>query len=448
MRKISLKLKITLWYVGILLLISFFTLYGMTLINRSVLVNEVENRVITSVNTITQQLMIPNNSFRRIEEYSLYDNGVQMAVYNKDAVIAGRIPYGITDAYPLYHDYLRLVQFKNKEYYIYDKVIKISTDPYWVRGVICLTDELGVLNLVSQYSFVLILIFIFLAGLGGYIIIFRALKPVNTIRMTAEEISESSDLSRRIDIGYGDDEICTLANTFDTMLSKLEYSFNKEKQFTSDVSHELRTPISVILTECEYGEECINDVSELKDTLKSIKKQCNKMSKLVSELLIISRMDNNRIKLNFENTDISELLTFICEEQTEIQTKNIKLVTKLEHNLFCDVDRSLITRLFINLISNAYQYSLEGSEIEVQLYKKGSTLIFSVKDNGIGISEENLPKIWDRFYQVDSARLNESSNSGLGLSMVKWISERHNGVLKVESELGVGSTFIFELPIK
>ena len=109
------------------------------------------------------------------------------------------------------------------------------------------------------------------------------------------------------------------------MLDKLELSFNKEKQFTSDASHELRTPISVILSECEYGEECVDTVDELKEVIGSIKSQTLKMSNLVSELLMISRMDNNKLKLNFEDTDLSELLTFVCDEQKEIQNKNIIL---------------------------------------------------------------------------------------------------------------------------
>ena len=259
-------------------------------------------------------------------------------------------------------------------------------------------------------------------------------------------VSESSDLSRRIEIGEGGDEIHALAKTFDEMLEKIEKSFNKEKQFTSDASHELRTPISVILSECEYGIECVEDVEELKETLSSVKLQATKMSKLVSELLMISRMDSNRLKLNFEDTDISELLNFVCEEQEEIQIKDIKLIQNIEQNIFANVDRLLLTRLFVNLISNAYQYSNDGSNIIVTLKEIDNKIEFSVKDEGIGISEENIPKIWDRFYQVDSSRTEErNGSSGLGLPMVKWISDCHNGKLEVISEIDKGSTFIFRI---
>ena len=301
-------------------------------------------------------------------------------------------------------------------------------------------------SLSKDRDFLFILMFVILAGVGGYFIILKAFVPVNKIRETAKEISESSDLSQRINIGPGGDEIHILANTFDDMLNKLEYSFNKEKQFTSDASHELRTPISVIMSECEYGLECVNDMGEMKDTLNSIHTQANKMSKLVSELLMISRMDNNRLKTNFETTDLSELLTFICEEQIEIQTKDIKLKYKIEQGILANVDTLLMTRLFINLISNAYQYSPENTTITVSLKTEGENVVFSVKDEGIGISEEHLSKIWDRFYQVDSSRTGDrNGSSGLGLSMVKWIADRHNGELTVNSEVGKGSEFIFKI---
>lgn len=451
MIKVSLKLKITLWYVGILVLISFLILYAMTALSRTILTREVEERVVTSVVDLCHRISLPESRkvgmHEAIPEYYLYNNGVQLALYDdKENLLLGRVPYGLIQDYAFEDNVLRFEHYDNKDYYIYDKVVLFNDDTFWVRGVICLTDELNVLNLTTQYSFLFILMFVILAGVGGYFIILKAFVPVNKIRKTAKEISESSDLSQRINIGPGGDEIHILANTFDDMLNKLEYSFNKEKQFTSDASHELRTPISVIMSECEYGLECVNDIGEMKDTLNSIHTQANKMSKLVSELLMISRMDNNRLKTNFETTDLSELLTFICEEQIEIQTKNIALKYEINPNIMANVDTLLITRLFINLISNAYQYSPENTTITVSLKTEGENVVFSVKDEGIGIAEEHLSKIWDRFYQVDSSRAGDrNGSSGLGLSMVKWIADRHNGELKVNSEVGKGSEFIFKI---
>ena len=195
-------------------------------------------------------------------------------------------------------------------------------------------------------------------------------------------------------------------------------------------------------------EECAKTADEYKESATSIKRQAKRMSKLISELLTISRMDNNKIKTNFEDVDISELLTFVCDEQEEIHDKKITLVRNISQGIKAKADRFLLTRAFVNLISNAYQYIGDGDKIEVSLTSQNDKILFSVKDNGIGISEDNLPKIWDRFYQADTARtFNENGSMGLGLPMVKWIAEAHGGKVSVKSEINEGSLFTFELPL-
>ena len=452
MNNMSLKLKITLWYILILIVVSFFILYAMTGLSQSILVRDIESTIVTSVNDLghkVKEYPVPKMPNSKIPEHVLYSRGIQMAVYDNDFnLIFGRVPFGLMGNVMFEDDLLRIGKFNNKDYYFYDRQVQIDTETsYWVRGVACLSDETQSIQLAVKYNLLLIFIFIVLAGIGGYLILYQAFKPVTKIQSTAKEIAESKDFSRRIGLEHGEDELHSLATTFDGMLDKIEASFNKEKQFTSDASHELRTPISVILSECEYAEECVDNVDDFKEVVTSIKTQAVKMSKLVSELLMISRMDNNRLKLNFEDTDISELLTFVCEEQVEIQTKKISLIQNIEPNIICKVDRLLITRLFINLISNAYQYSDENTKILVSLMRENNKVIFSVEDEGIGIAEEDIEKIWNRFYQVNPSRTSEdgSGSSGLGLSMVKWISDSHQGELNVTSTIGKGSTFSFIL---
>jgi len=447
MNKLSLKVKVTIWYTTILIVLSFFILYAMTGISQSILVRDLEEKMVVSVNDFVKQVKMNDLKGTVIPEHLLYSEGVQLAIYDEaGSLVYGRHPFGLDETIEFKDNTLGTYKYNNLEYYFYDKLVKRNSGNVFVRGAVCLSNETQAIQSAVQYNLLSIIIFIFLAGFGGYLIISRSFVPVNKIRLTAKEISESSDLSRRIEIGEGGDEIHALAKTFDEMLEKIETSFNKEKQFTSDASHELRTPISVILSECEYGIECVDNIEEMKETLCSVKSQATKMSKLVSELLMISRMDSNRLKLNFEETDISELLTFVCEEQEEIQTKDIKLIKNIEDGICVSVDRLLLTRLFVNLISNAYQYSNEGTNITVSLRVIDNKIQFSVKDEGIGISEENIPKIWDRFYQVDSSRTEDGNgSSGLGLPMVKWISDCHNGKLEVISELNKGSTFIFSI---
>lgn len=482
MNKIPLKLKVTLWYVGVLVILSFFILYAMTMVSQSFIVNGVEESLVNEVNSFsrilksandplfeddleksenvldtktnatpeleTLDLKVPEKEFKKIPEHSLYSQGIQMAVYDADYnLVFGQLPFGILDEFTFSDKEIRSERYNDKTYVAYDRYIVISeSESYWVKGLACLSDETLSVQTMVQCNIALILAFILVTGVGGYIILSSAFVPMNKVIKTAKGISESNDLSQRINFKGGKDEISTLANAFDGMLDKIEGSFEKEKQFTSDASHELRTPISVILSECEYGEDCAESVEELKEVVGSIKSQATKMSKLISELLMISRMDSNRLKLNFEEVDLSELLEFVCEEQVDIQTKKIELVQDIDNGIVGNVDRLLITRLFINLISNAYQYSNEGTKITVSLKAEKDIIVFAVQDEGIGIAQENISKIWDRFYQVDPSRTDDQdSSSGLGLPMVKWIAECHNAEIFVNSELGKGTTFTLVL---
>lgn len=446
--QLGLKLKLTLWFMLIMAIISSCLVGVVIGISENVIVNEQEKELVSSVLNFKQNVEMLEISNKEIPPDLLYNKGVQMVVLDEYMnIVVGNRPFGVEDNYDFADDTLQIQKYNGKEYYIYDKLFKIDSvmqKEYWVRGMVCLSDELAINKLIAEFYIIFIIIFVLVAGAGCYYIVGRSLSMVNKIRKTAKKISESADLTQRIDVDEEGDELHKLAETFNGMIERLDESFQKEKQFTSDASHELRTPISVILTECEYGEDCVDNIDDFKECIGSIKNQANKMSKLVSELLMISRMDNDRLKLNFEETDISELLEFVCEEQVEIHNDKVVLTQNIDKEIIGKVDRSLITRLFVNLISNAYQYIGTGNSIIVSLNKENDKIKFSVKDDGVGISEENISKIWDRFYQVDSSRTADGNgSSGLGLSMVKWIAETHNGKLEVKSELGQGSEFIF-----
>ena len=239
-----------------------------------------------------------------------------------------------------------------------------------------------------------------------------------------------------------------MAHTFDKMMDKLEDSFETEKQFTSDVSHELRTPVTVILSQCEYALQEDTPAQEIKDCIRSIAAQARKMSSLISQLLTLARADKGIQKLHYELLNLSELAEIITEEQKGIASKKgITLETCIQPDILFRGDETMLMRLFINLISNSITYGKENGLTRISLSSDGNLITGSVSDNGIGIEKDKLDKIWKRFYQVNPARSSgEREGAGLGLPMVKWITEAHGGTVCAESTPGSGTVFTFTFP--
>lgn len=495
MKKLSLKLRVTLWYTLTMIILSALALAAMSTVGRDMLRREIVSRLINDVNEVSRQISMPggqkpqgnpppssqpqggqtqgeqppqgipseNNGSNdtasdntddffqnRLNRHlgERYRQGMSLAVFDLDGeLLYGELPFENSSVPAFDDNQFHTATADGVEYCIFDRKTKTFDGNYvWLRGVSSVDAEGYMISSVLKTNALLAIILIIIAAVGGYLILKRAFVPVNKISRTAQEISESNDLSQRINIGGGNDEICQLANTFDKMLDKIEQSFESEKQFTSDASHELRTPVAVILSECEFMEQCAESVDDYRESANSVKRQAEKMSKLISELLAISRMDKKTQKLNFEDVDLSELVSFVCDEQAEIHSDDIELVRNIAPSVYAKADRFLIARLFINLISNAYKYSRQGKKITVSLVCENNNIEFSVKDEGIGIDDDNLKKIWDRFYQVNPARSNADGSMGLGLAMVKQIAQCHNGKVWAESKPGVGSTFFFTMP--
>ena len=189
----------------------------------------------------------------------------------------------------------------------------------------------------------------------------------------------------------------------------------------------------------------------MEESLEVILKQSRKMSALISQLLLLARADQgNHNTFQFECINMSELTEIVVEELSlMVQENSIEITTNIEEDLFIKADQTLMMRLLMNLLTNAIAYSKASGTVHMQLFRDETNIIGTVSDNGIGISEQHITKIWDRFYRVDAARTSSNiGNTGLGLSMVKWIVELHGGEITVESKFGEGSTFTFKLPIE
>ena len=462
MSKTSVKFKIVLLFTVFTVIIVTASSGILLFLQRQTVNRVVENRMNASMEVMKEKTKsrmddmlskgyISGEKNEAPQKFRYYEKGVHYLLYNdRSKVISPELPFDIDLPNTFDEGNFRYEFFGKDKYYISDGKITLSDgSEYWLKGVFPATNEEYAFDVSRKYDAILAIILILLASAGGYIMLCRLLNPINKIVDTAEKISNSTDLSKRINIGKRNDDIGYLANTFDGMLERIENLVDKEKQFTSDVSHELRTPITVMLSECEFMKECEKSSADFDDSLNMVERQAKKMANLVTELLTLSRMDKNKITAQFENTDISELLNFVCDEQEKIQSKKIKLTRDIDKNICVNIDRALISRLFVNLITNAYKYNKEQGSITVSLKSESDEVIFSVADTGIGISKEDLPKIWERFYQVDRARsYSENGGSGLGLAMVKWIANALGGEISAESTLGKGSIFTFKLKRK
>ena len=302
------------------------------------------------------------------------------------------------------------------------------------------------LELLRNYSIIGICCLIVLGGVSIYFLSRKMLKPVDRVSSLAARIS-STNLKERINHQGPDDEIKRLADTFDGMLERLETAFQSQKQFVQDASHELRTPIAIAQTNIEVLEmddkATIKDYERLKDILKM---NLERMSTLSEKLLLLSEAEQG--KTSRAAVDIAPLLAeTISELETKAQEKNIRLTTDhVDKNIPVSGDALRLKQVFMNLIDNAIKYNKPGGEVSISARVDDTKVVIEVKDNGIGISQADRQRVFERFYRVDKSRSRAQGGSGLGLAIVKKIVEEHGGAVSVESSLGEGSTFRVTLP--
>ena len=321
-----------------------------------------------------------------------------------------------------------------------------GTDDIWIVGLLPEDSMANVTTSVVRLTCAGLAVIVFLAALGSCVIIGRSLRPLRRITESAREITDGSDLSRRIQLSPGRDEVHELADTFNDMMGRLERSFDAERQFTSDASHELRTPVTVILAECEMAEKMPEDTEAVQESVTEIHKQARKMSELIGKLLAYTRLEQGTRRIDREELDLSGLVEDVCEEQRTVAARNIRIECETSPDVLVNGDVALLISLVQNLVTNAVKYGKDGGHVWVKVYSEGSKACVSVRDDGIGIGEEDLACIWNRFYQADRSRSDESRGIGLGLSLAQQIARLHGGRITASSRPGEGSEFIFSMP--
>jgi len=289
------------------------------------------------------------------------------------------------------------------------------------------------------------------ASVAGYWMSGRALRPVHRIASAAQRIT-SANLSERLPYSGAKDELDRLSEVLNDMLAGLESSFRRIIQFTADASHELRTPLAIIRTTAELIRSRSRTPEEHDRAWASVLAQTERTTQLVDDLLTLTRADSGADALTFQPIDVAALASAAVSDMRVLAScKGVQLRFSATTHGVLLADEEALRRVFIILLDNAVKATAPGGFVDVSLALEEDderrNVAITVKDTGRGIAQEDLPRIFDRFYRASKDRSRETGGAGLGLAIAQWIVSRHRGVIQVESRIGQGAAFRVILPL-
>lgn len=450
MKCLGLRARLTIWH-AILLMIFLnigFTVAYQTV--RGVLVQQTHQSLEQSALAMAQKIQLnPDRSvpfYIRDENGQFKNNSIYILYDAQERYVDGN-RLGWPDKLAPQYDKIRGVVNAGESWMVYDKAlydgaVHVGT----LRTLFEVTSIKHSLSRMEYYWRLSLIPCLLLSILGGLWIAGRSLKPLKELTDAAQEIG-AGDFSKRIKLSATKDEIGALSLAFNHMADNIQQSFEREKQFSSDASHELRTPLTVITAAAE--DALLSGKPEVgEEALQVILDKGRQMQQMLIQLLILARDYEHAGNMELAAVDLTSAISDICDEAREwAQEKQISIETELEQSIMIKGDMLLLTRLFINLLTNAIQYGVEKGHIFIKArcdYELKLAFI-SVEDDGIGIAAEDLPHIFKRFYRADKAR--SGSSSGLGLALADLTVKLHYGKITVSSIQGQGACFNIELPL-
>ena len=428
--KIPVSIRVTVWFSSVIVILFLIILSSLILIEDKVVNDLSQKELVEAVEEI----------YEDPEKFENFNDGIYYIKYNEqNEIIAGKFPKDFDIALAFSIEDINIYQVENKKFLYYDTRLEDEDD--WIRGIYPLGKVQKEIETLWNIAIALSVLFLIFVVIVGYRIIKNAFKPVKQISNTALEIKRSKDFSNRIELeDSNDDEIHKMASTFNEMLDTVEEVFIHEKQFSSDVSHELRTPITVILAQSDYALQYSDTLEETKESLEVINRHAKRMTNLINQIMELSKLERQK-EIEKEKINLSNIVLQLLEDYKPLlESKNLNLVYNVEKDLRIQGNKIMLERVFLNILMNAVKFT--KTNIEVSLTREDKTAVLKIRDDGIGISEENKKFIWERFFQVnDSRNKEENKGSGLGLSMVKKIVDLHSATIDLESELEQGTCF-------
>ena len=428
--RIPVSIRVTVWFSSVIVILFLIILSSLILIEDKVVNDLSQKELVEAVEEI----------YEDPEKFENFNDGIYYIKYNEqNEIIAGKFPKDFDIALAFSIEDINIYQVENKKFLYYDTRLQDEDD--WIRGIYPLGKVQKEIETLWNIAIALSVLFLIFVVIVGYRIIKNAFKPVKQISNTALEIKRSKDFSNRIELeDSNDDEIHKMASTFNEMLDTVEEVFIHEKQFSSDVSHELRTPITVILAQSDYALQYSDTLEETKESLEVINRHAKRMTNLINQIMELSKLERQK-EIEKEKINLSNIVLQLLEDYKPLlESKNLNLVYNVEKDLRIQGNKIMLERVFLNILMNAVKFT--KTNIEISLTREDKTAVLKIRDNGIGISEENKKFIWERFFQVnDSRNKEENKGSGLGLSMVKKIVDLHSATIDFESELEQGTCF-------
>ncbi len=318
-------------------------------------------------------------------------------------------------------------------------IIEIAT----TKDILTTTLE----NILYILGFILPIILI-LSVIGGNFLIYKSFLPIENILSQLKKIN-ANDLSARLNSSKNEDEINQLVNEVNSLLKRLEASFEKISQFSSDASHELKTPLTIIRGEIEIALRKERSIDEYKDALNSSLNEIIIIEQTINDLLFLAKNEKDLIIEKQENFYFDEIVDESINETknfAKLHQIDIKLIVEdtIEFNGYSNLLKIAIK----NILKNAIQFSYKNSQVIVKNYKKDGFFNISVQDFGIGIEKNEQIKIFEKFYRTDKSRNKNSGGTGLGMSILKKIVDIHGGIINIESKEDFGTTITISFPIK
>lgn len=441
-KRLSIKMRLTLWYAALIVLMCIFALYVFSALSHRARLDHAERTLRSSTVIILDEMETEHGVIEIDADIDDVPN-VYAALFDMD----GGLVYGRRRVeLPFEDGVMREVESDNHSWMIFDTLVNVPGHaPLWLRLHMSADLLTNVGYAIGQQGMWVLLLLGLLALLGGYVLSRRAFSPVRDMTRTAASIvdghalADSRGLSR---YESGGDELHALASTLEDMLKRLEVSFDRERQFTSDAAHELRTPLNALRVQGEYALSC-SDADEKNEAVARMLDKTEEMRQLIDQLLIIARSDAGQMPLADE-IPLHKLLNEIAQDMVPVaHERGMRIHTALE-TVSVRGNCALLTRATVNLVDNAIRYGRMNGDIWISLTREDGHAVIQVRDNGEGIQEEALEHVFERFWRGDQART--TPGTGIGLALVLSAAKAHGGNASAVSRPGEGSCFRISIP--